>query len=199
MLKTWGCCCYCFESGCRNHIAVFCDLGSTFPSALMVSSQRSGVLEQFLLYASLLQDCRVLVVITAWHSGCLRTWPQPSLRLRPKPLPLPTPPVSSQALVQTLSSLRMALAFSCLRATGHVVLWARNTIPSLLFLSKSYSYFKAQPKYSLFCEAYLSFPRWNEQLPPRSSHCAGFALIFPHSTQADLIRVLYVLCWIVSS
>lgn len=112
---------------------------------------------------------------------------------------LPAPSVSSQALVQTLSSLRMALAFSCLGP--QVMSFYGHETPSLPFyFCQSLTHTsKPNPNILFSVKPTSAFHSWSEQLPPTSSHCAGFALIFPHSTQADLVRVVQVLCWAVSS
>lgn len=42
-----------------NHIAVFCDLGSTFPSALIVSSRCSGAVLSWSNFFSMLVGSRI--------------------------------------------------------------------------------------------------------------------------------------------
>lgn len=86
----------------------------------------------------------------------------------------PTPVSSESPLVLTLStSPWMALAFSCLRATDHIVYRPETSSPFLL-LAKSYSHFKAQRVPLLSWEACLGFPAPEGTAPSACSCCALF-------------------------
>lgn len=165
---------------------MFCNLGELSHPFEFLPPEASVLWSSFLL---ILVFLRIAKLKTPWKPG--PNFPGTSS------VGTPPNPVSSQPVVLTLqSSLRPWPSHA---SAPQITLVYKTASPSPLFLSKSYSHFKAQPSYSLCFEASPSFPQPEWIVPPMSSHCAVFALMLHHLAWADLIRVLCVLPWIVSS